>query len=157
MGQIQLVTFELSGEEYGIDILKVHEIKRLKEIGITYVPRAPEFVEGVINLRGDVIPIIDLAKRFELETEKNEKETRIIVVKQEEKYIGLTVDRVNEVLTIDSEVIEDPPQEISQINSFYISGIAKYEERLVIVLDIGNILSPREEEEITKTAVKGRK
>ncbi len=150
--QIQLVTFQLSGEKYGIDILKVHEIKRLKEIGITHVPRAPEFVEGVINLRGAVIPIIDLGKRFVLENKKADKETRIIVVKQEDKYIGLTVDRVNGVLTVEEEVIDEPPREISQINSFFISGIARYNERLVIVLDIGNILSPREDEALSKIA-----
>ncbi len=149
--QLQLVTFQLAGEEYGVDILKVHEIKRLKEIGITYVPRAPEFVEGVINLRGDVIPIIDLGKRFGLDNQKSDKETRIIVVKQDEKYIGLTVDRVNEVLNVEEEVIEEPPPEISQIDSFFISGIANYEERLVIVLDINNILSPREDAEISKS------
>lgn len=148
--QIQLVTFQLSGEEYGVDILRVHEIKRLKEIGITHVPRAPEFVEGVINLRGDVIPVIDLGKRFELENKKVDKETRIIVVKQEDKFIGLIVDRVNEVLTVDKEVIDEPPREISQINSFFISGIARYNERLVIVLDIGNILSPSEDEELAR-------
>lgn len=124
----------------------------MKEIGITFVPRAPEFVEGVINLRGDVIPIIDLGKRFGLENQKSDKETRIIVVKQDEKYIGLTVDRVNEVLNVEEEVIEEPPPEISQINSFFISGIANYEERLVIVLDINNILSPREDVEISKLA-----
>ncbi len=150
--QIQLVTFQLSGEEYGVDILRVHEIKRLKEIGITHVPRAPEFVEGVINLRGDVIPVIDLGKRFDLENKKVDKETRIIVVKQEDKFIGLLVDRVNEVLNVDKEAIDEPPREISQVNSFFISGIARYNERLVIVLDIGNILSPRENEELAKIA-----
>ncbi len=150
--QIQLVTFQLSGEEYGVDILRIHEIKRLKEIGITHVPRAPEFVEGVINLRGDVIPVIDLGKRFDLENKKVDKETRIIVVKQEDKFIGLLVDRVNEVLNVDKEAIDEPPREISQVNSFFISGIARYNERLVIVLDIGNILSPRENEELAKIA-----
>lgn len=146
--QLQLVTFILSGEEYGINILEVHEIKRLKEIGITYVPQAPEFVEGVMNLRGDVIPVIDLGKRFDLDNHKRDKETRIIVVKVEEKFIGLLVDRVNEVLTIDQSVIEEPPPEITQIDSFFISGIARYEERLVIMLDILNILSSGEQPEV---------
>ena len=149
-GQKQLVTFNLAGEEYGIDIIQVHEIKRLKEISITKVPRAPQFVEGVINLRGDVIPVLDLRKRFDLGENKMDRETRIIVVHLDGKSIGVLVDKVNEVLTVDNSSIDDPPQEVMQIESYFISGIAKKEDRLVILLDILNILSPQEEAEVAK-------
>lgn len=145
--QLKVVTFQLGKEEYGINILKVHEIKRLKEITITQVPRAPFFVEGVINLRGDVIPIIDLRSRFGVGEKRQDKETRIIVVNLDEKYIGLIVDRVSEVLNFDEDTIDDPPDEVMQVDTYFVEGIGKQEERLVILLDIDKILTAHVEHE----------
>lgn len=144
--QKQVVTFFLNEEEYGVDILGVHEIKRMREINITQVPRAPEFVEGVINLRGDVIPIIDLRTRFGMAKKEKDKETRIIVVYMNEKYIGFLVDRVNEVLTFGKEDIDDPPEEVIQIDSYFIEGIGKHDQRLVILLDTEKVLNSQEKE-----------
>lgn len=144
--QKQVVTFFLNEEEYGVDILGVHEIKRMREINITQVPRAPEFVEGVINLRGDVIPIIDLRTRFGMAKKEKDKETRIIVVYMNEKYIGFLVDRVNEVLTFGQEDIDDPPEEVIQIDSYFIEGIGKHDQRLVILLDTEKVLNSQEKE-----------
>lgn len=143
--QLQLVTFHLGEEEYGIDILMVHEIKRLKEIAITEVPRTPKFVEGIINLRGDVIPVIDLRVRFDLNENKSDKETRIIVVTLEKKYIGFLVDKVDEVINVSTNDIDLPPNEIVQVDTSFIQGIAKYKDRLVIILDVHSILTKKEE------------
>jgi len=148
----QLITFNLMEEEYGIDILQVDGIQRLKEITITRVPRAQEFIDGIINLRGDVIPVIDLRKRFELGSSPQDRDTRIIVVNVNEKLMGLLVDRVNEVTSVKEENIDEPPQEITQIDSQFIEGIGKTDERLIILLDIENILTSKEEEEISRLA-----
>jgi len=104
---MQLVTFSIGEEEFGVDILKVQEIIRTMEI--TKVPRAPIFVEGVINLRGKVIPIIDLRRRFGLETRAHDKHTRIIVIEISNMIVGFVVDSVSEVLRIPASTVEPPP------------------------------------------------
>ncbi len=143
--EFQLVTFYLGQEEYGINILQVHEIKRLKEIDITEVPRTPTFVEGIINLRGDVIPIIDLRERFSLGEKTRDKNTRIIVVTLAKKYVGFLVDRVNEVVKIGLTDIKLPPEEVVRVDTRFIEGIAKCKDRLIIVLDVDSILTIKEE------------
>jgi len=144
----QLITFFLSGEEYGIDILEVDGIQRLKEISITKVPQTDSYIKGIINLRGNVIPLIDLQERFDLGTGNLDKDARIIVVYFKEKLLGLLVDRVDEVVDIEVDSIEEPPEEIVPIENKYLSGIAKFEEKLVIILDIEKILSEKAEKEI---------
>ena len=134
---IQLVTFHLGREEFGVDILKVQEINRMVEI--TKVPQAPHYCEGVINLRGKVIPVIDLRKKFEMDVEEWTKNTRIIVCDVEGNVIGMIVDDVEEVLRIPSSTIEPAPEIVTSINSDYIKGVAKLEERLLIFLDISKI------------------
>ena len=104
---IQMVSFVIEREEFGVDILKVQEIIRLVEI--TRVPNAPSFVEGVINLRGRIIPVIDLRERFSFDHREADKDTRIIVVELEEKIVGFMVDAVREVIRVDRNVIEPPP------------------------------------------------
>src|SRR5512141_2159412 len=104
---LQLVTFNISQEEYGVDILKVQEIIRTMEI--TKVPRAPDFVEGVINLRGKVIPIIDLRKRFDMDSRDHDSQTRIIVIELNNMIVGFVVDSVSEVLRIPASTVEAPP------------------------------------------------
>ena len=139
---IQLVTFSIGEEEFGVDILKVQEIIRTMEI--TKVPRAPEFVEGVINLRGKVIPIVDLRKRFGLETRDHDKHTRIIVIEINQMIVGFVVDSVSEVLRIPANTVEPPPPVVSGLESEYISGVGKLQDRLLILLDLDRLLSNEE-------------
>ncbi len=139
---VQLVTFRLGNEEFALDILKVQEINRIVEI--TKVPKAPDFVEGVINLRGRVIPIADIRKKFHLKTKEVTKETRIIVVNIMNKTIGLIVDSVSEVLRIDSSTIQPPPPLIAGLDSDYIEGVGKLDDRLIILLDIDKIFTTGE-------------
>jgi purine-binding chemotaxis protein CheW len=139
---VQLVTFKLGNEEFALDILKVQEINRVVEI--TKVPKAPDFVEGVINLRGRVIPIVDIRKKFHLKIKEATKETRIIVVNIINKTIGLIVDSVSEVLRINSSTIQPPPPLIAGLDSDYIKGVGKLDERLIILLDIDKIFTTGE-------------
>ncbi|MGE4298581.1 MAG: chemotaxis protein CheW [Desulfovibrionaceae bacterium] len=138
----QLVTFSIGEEEFGVDILKVQEIIRTMEI--TKVPRAPEFVEGVINLRGKVIPIIDLRMRFGLTSREHDKHTRIIVIEINNMVVGFVVDSVSEVLRIPANTIEPPPPVVSGLESEYISGVGKLADRLLILLDLDRLLSTEE-------------
>jgi len=141
---IQLVTFSIGEEGFGVDILKVQEIIRTMEI--TRVPKAPDFVEGVINLRGNVIPIIDLRKRFGLETRAHDKHTRIIVIEINNMIVGFVVDSVSEVLRIPANTVEPPPPVVAGLESEYISGVGKLEDRLLILLDLDRLLSGEEKD-----------
>jgi purine-binding chemotaxis protein CheW len=144
---LQLVTFNISQEEFGIDILKVQEIIRTMEI--TKVPRAPEFVEGVINLRGKVIPIIDLRRRFGMDPRKHDNQTRIVVVELLGMIVGFVVDSVSEVLRIPADTVVPPPAIVSGIDSEYISGVGKLDDRLLILIDLEKLLSNQEHEALT--------
>ena len=135
---IQLVSFQIGQEEYGIDILKVQEINRIVEI--TKVPQAPSFSEGVINLRGKVIPVINLRKKFELDDKEWDKETRIVVCVVEGNIIGMVVDSVSEVLRIPQSAIEPTPDVVLSENSDYISSIVRLEESMLILLDLSQIV-----------------
>lgn len=139
---LQLVSFNLGKEEFAVDILKIQEINRMVEI--TKVPKSPEFVEGVINLRGKVIPIIDLRKRFNLPGSDISKQTRIVVVDIDNKVVGLVVDAVSEVLRLPASTVEPTPPIVAGIDSEYINGVGKLEDRLLILLDLNKILSKSE-------------
>lgn len=136
---LQLVTFSIGEEEFGVNILKVQEIIRTMEI--TKVPRAPEFVEGVINLRGKVIPIIDLRRRFGLAPKAHDKNTRIIVIEINNVIVGFVVDAVSEVLRIPASTVEPPPPVVAGVESDYISGVGQLQDRLLIMLDLDKLLS----------------
>lgn len=135
---LQLVSFNIGSEEFGVDILKVQEINRMVEI--TRVPQAPHYVEGVINLRGKVIPIVDLRKRFNLDVKEYDKNTRIVVVDIGGNIMGMVVDSVSEVLRLPSNTIEPPPEIAAGVNSEYIKGVAKLEDRLLIFLDLSKVI-----------------
>lgn len=135
---IQLVGFKLGDEEYAIDVLKIQEIIRLIEI--TSVPRMESYILGVINLRGKVIPVVDLRVRFELDRSDFDKKTRIIVVKFEKENIGFVVDEVTEVIRIDKSIVEPTPPLVGSIGQEYILGICKYMEKLIILLDIDRVV-----------------
>ncbi len=136
---LQLVTFSIGEEEFGVNILKVQEIIRTMEIA--KVPRAPEFVEGVINLRGKVIAIIDLRRRFGLVPKAHDKNTRIIVIEINNIIVGFVVDAVSEVLRIPASTVEPPPPVVAGVDSDYISGVGKLQDRLLIMLDLDKLLS----------------
>ncbi len=142
----QLVIFELADEQYGLDIASVESIIKIQ--GITAVPQAPAFVEGVTNLRGVVLPVIDLRKRFGLPSTEKNKETRIVVVEMGDTTVGMVVDAVTEVLRVPSESIEPPSPLVTTVDSTFITGIAKVEERLIILLDLGKVLSVREQSQL---------
>ncbi len=147
---LQLVSFNIGDEEFGVDILKVQEINRMVEV--TRVPNAPEYVDGVINLRGKVIPIIDLRRRFGMPRKEKDKNSRIIVVELAGKVLGFVVDAVSEVLRIPGSVTEPPPSIIAGIKAEYITAIGKLENRLLILLDLERVLTVDEHEELRKVA-----
>jgi purine-binding chemotaxis protein CheW len=138
----QFVSFRLGNEEFGVDILKVREIVRLQKIA--RVPQTPEFVEGVINLRGNIIPIINLRNKFGLEEIERDNNTRIIVFNVEGKIIGVIVDRVEQVLRLAEDLIELPPEIGTGKMQEYIKGVGKIDEGLLILLHIEKILTNEE-------------
>ena len=145
-GLIQLVSFHIGEEEFGVDILKVQEINRMVEV--TKVPNSPDYVDGIINLRGKVIPIIDLRRRLGMPAKSYDKDTRIVVVEMDGKIIGFVVDSVSEVLRISKSIVEPPPKMVGSIDSEFITAIGKLEDRLLILLDLESILSSKEREEL---------
>lgn len=147
---LQLVTFSIGEEEFGVDILKVQEIIRTMEI--TKVPRAQDFVEGVINLRGKVIPIIDLRRRFGFTSKEHDKHTRIIVIEINNMIVGFVVDSVSEVLRIPAATVEPPPPVVAGVESEYISGVGKLQDRLLILLDLDKLLSSEDMEALSQVA-----
>ncbi|MBQ9536564.1 MAG: chemotaxis protein CheW [Desulfovibrionaceae bacterium] len=136
--EIQLVTFRIGDEEFGVDILSVQEINRMLQI--TMVPRAPFFIEGVINLRGKVIPVVNMRTRFNKPAVEPNADTRIVVVDLGQKVVGILVDGVSEVLRIPSGLIEPAPPVVAGIGSEYIKGVGKLNDRLLILLDLDNLL-----------------
>ena len=148
---MQVVSFRLGSEEYGVDIAQVQEINRM--VSITHVPRAPKFMEGVINLRGQLIPIIDLRTRFGMPREDHTKNTRIVVTEIGTKRVGMVVDSVSEVLRLDTAQIEDAPEMISGVDTEYIRGVGKIDDRLIILLDLAKIISAGEKRELETTDV----
>lgn len=148
--EMQLVSFFVGDEEFGADILMVNSI--IRPMPITRVPNAPHFVEGVITLRGRVIPIIDLRKRLNLGTVEVTRKTRNIIVDIENNVTGFIVDSVSQVLRIPKSSIEPPPSIVAGIDSEYIIGVSNLDDRLMILLDFRKILNTREQaalEEVT--------
>jgi purine-binding chemotaxis protein CheW len=138
----QMVIFELSDECYGVNIAAVESI--IKMPAIRGVPHAPSYVQGIINLRGKVLPVIDLRQRFGLPSRLETRDSRIVVVNLDEAGVGMMVDSVSEVLTIQDADIEPAPRLVTTVDSAFITGIAKLENRLVILLDLVMILTPQE-------------
>ena len=148
---IQVVSFKLGSEEYGVDIAQVQEINRM--VAVTHVPRAPQFMEGVINLRGQLIPIIDLRARFGMPRAEHTKNTRIVVTEIGAKRVGMVVDSVSEVLRLPVEDIEPAPEMITGVDTEYIRGVGKIEDRLIILLDLARIISGSEKRELESADV----
>jgi purine-binding chemotaxis protein CheW len=142
----QLVVFNLANEHYGVDIAAVDGIVEMKPI--TTVPHAPSFVEGITNLRGEVLPVIDLRKRFSLPAGETTKETRIVNVEMDGTKVGMIVDAVTEVLRVAEEDIEPASPIVMTVDSAFITGIAKVDERLIILLDLAKVLSTEEQADL---------
>jgi purine-binding chemotaxis protein CheW len=150
VGTMQLVSFRLAQEEYGIEITKVQEIILMGEI--TRVPQTPDYIKGLINLRNTVIPIVDLRLRFGLVQENVTDETRIMVVNVCGKTLGIIVDAVSEVLRISHEQIAPPPPTVAGLGHEYLTGLVKLPNRLLILLDIDKILGEAEAAAVDATA-----
>lgn len=135
-----LATFFLAGEEYGVDVRLVQEIIRVG--AITQVPRAPGFIKGVINLRGRIIPVVDLKRKLNLGlVEEGARQSRIVVVKVRDRLIGLLVDGASQVLKVPVACIEAAPEEVVEIDTNFIRGVAKLEKRLIILMDLAKVLA----------------
>lgn len=143
---LQLVSFVIDKEEYGIDILNVQEI--IRSVEISRVPNAPEFVDGVINLRGKIVPVLDLRKRFGKPARSKDKDTRIIVIELGDKVVGFIVDKMKEVIRIPQSIIEAPPELSLDVNTKYITGIAKLEDRILVLLDLVQLLDGNEQAQL---------
>jgi len=141
--EYQLVVFTIGEEEFGVDISQVREIVRL--VQITYLPKAPVFIEGVVNLRGQVLAVIDLSKRIGLNSKERGETSRIIVVEVGENTVGMIVDSVSEVLRLSSDCVEDVPSLVdTEVPEHYIKGVGKLKDRLLVLLDLNKIMTPEE-------------
>ena len=149
----QIVSFRLANEEYGLDIMGVQEIILMGEI--TEIPEVPEFIRGLINLRGKVIPIVDLRKRFLLEACETTEHTRIVVVNASGSTLGIVVDAVNEVLRIEPSQIEPPPTSLVGVEQAYIKGLVKMADKIMILLNLDNILTTEDEAQISNGTAAG--
>ncbi|MDQ0253691.1 purine-binding chemotaxis protein CheW [Evansella vedderi] len=143
---LKAIVFQLRNEEYGVEVDQVRSIERLQHI--TRVPRSPEFVKGVINLRGVVTPIIDLRSRFGMEAQEYTDTSRVIIVSIEDMNVGLVVDGANDVIDVPIEAIEAPPEVVGGIEADYIRGIAKLDKRLLIILNLDKVLRTDEIKEM---------
>ncbi|MGD6803042.1 chemotaxis protein CheW [Rossellomorea aquimaris] len=135
---VKVIVFQLMGKEYAIPVSQVRSIEKVQHI--TRVPKAASFVKGVINLRGVVTPVIDLRIRFSLPEEVHSEDTRVIIAGVNDKEVGLVVDAANDVLDIPSEAIESQPEVVGAVEADYISGVAKLEKRLLVLLNLEEVL-----------------
>ena len=138
----QIVSLMLGGEKYGINIMDIEEILRMLEI--TKVPKAPSFVEGIINLRGQVIPIVDLRKKLGINVPEENGQTRIVNVNIKGKKIGFVVDSVDEVLRLEPETIDKAPGSSTGPEAYYIDGVAKRKNGMIILLNVHKLFNPNE-------------
>jgi purine-binding chemotaxis protein CheW len=142
---IQLVSFHLDNEEYGVEVLKVREIIRM--VNITHMPNTPPFVEGIINLRGKVIPIISMRKRFGLNDAENDHQTRIMIMDVGGELVGFTVDAVSEVIRVSASEIQPSPSVASSgVGQEYIAGVINHGDRLLVLLSLHMMFSNEEKD-----------
>ncbi|MBC8079426.1 MAG: chemotaxis protein CheW [Gorillibacterium sp.] len=141
--EIKVIVFSLGNEEYGVEVEKVKTIERVQHL--TRVPKTPAFVKGVMNLRGVVVPVIDLRGRFSLEETSYTESTRIIVVAVEELEVGMLVDSANDVIDVNTDTISDPPEIVGGIKAKYLRGVARVgEKRLLVLLNLREVLNKGE-------------
>jgi len=136
---VQLVTFRLGGETYGIDVMNVQEVLRISEIAP--VPGAPEYVLGIINLRGNVVTVVDTRARFGLPSSETDDASRIVIVESENQVVGILVDSVAEVVELNQSEIDVPPNVGNEDSARYVQGVANRESDLLIVIDLDKLLA----------------
>jgi purine-binding chemotaxis protein CheW len=146
----KLVVFELNGEAYGVEVGVVQSIIPMQHISV--VPGAPAFIEGVINLRGAVVPVVDLRTRFGLPLPASDRKSVIVIIELTGLQIGLIVDKVTDVIKMAQEVIESPSPLLTSVDTAYLHGIGKFKERLVILLNLTRVFSFEEQQALTATA-----
>lgn len=147
----QLVVFELSNELYGINIAMVESIIKMQ--AITKLPQTPAYVKGVTNLRGSVLPVIDLRTRFALNEKEDSRQTRIMIVTLGSVKAGIIVDGVSEVLRVSDESIEPLPPMVNSVDSIFLKGIVRLEDRLIILLELSRVLNLEEQKALEAVAV----
>ncbi|MFD2670081.1 chemotaxis protein CheW [Marinicrinis sediminis] len=141
--ELKVIVFSLGEEEYGVEVDKVQTIERMSPL--TRVPKTPDFIKGVINLRGVVVPVIDLRGRFNLPETDHTESTRIIIVAVNDIQVGMIVDAANDVIDVDTDHIEDPPEVVGGIKAKYLRGVAKIGDgRLLIMLNLSEVLNKQE-------------
>ena len=149
--EVKLAVFLLEGQPYAIDIMKIKQI--IRPLKITRLPKAPDFLEGVINLRGVVIPVIDMRKRFGLKARQGEEENKVIIASVDRKVVGVIVDDVTEVVPIPKSEIQPPPRVVRGVESTYLNGVCKYQDDILMILNLDEILTA--EEKISLSALSG--
>lgn len=141
--ELKVIVFALGDEEYGVEVDKVRTIERMQPM--TRVPKTPDFIKGVINLRGVVTPVIDLRGRFQLPETEATEHSRIIIVAVNDIEVGMIVDSANDVIDVNSDSIEEPPEVVGGIRAKYLRGVAKLDEnRLLIMLNLKEVLNKEE-------------
>ena len=151
INELQIACFRLGDDHYAVDIMRIKEIIRPQKL--TSLPKAPPFVEGVLNLRGTVIPVIDLRKRFDFPASTLDRNTRLLIVTVGRQLLGLAVDEVTEVLTLTPREIKPPPQMINGISAEYLVGVCLAKDSLIMLLNLDTILTDRESRELSDLAV----
>jgi purine-binding chemotaxis protein CheW len=146
MANSQLVVFKVGGEEFGIDIMKVFGIEKYQDI--VRVPNTPTYIEGMINLRGEVYPIYNLRKKFHMDIKQADENTKFIIVNTNDMMVGLIVDAVVEIIHIEENNMEAPPKLIAGSARRYIAGVGKVGQRMIIILDVDLIMNDQEQTEI---------
>lgn len=147
---LQLVVFSMAKEHYGVSIESVHEIVKVPDI--TEVPDAPGYLVGVINLRGKIVPVVDLRKRLKLQGMERTKFSRVLITENDGRLVGLLVDAVSEVLKVSPDSVDAPPEMIAAIGVEYITGVVKLEARLIILLDLKIVLSIEDMKKVAASA-----
>ncbi|MBP2033231.1 purine-binding chemotaxis protein CheW [Clostridium algifaecis] len=142
--ELKVLVFSINEEYYATDIMEIERILGYEET--TKIPDSPDFVEGVINYAGNILPVISLTKKFKIEDSANKEDSKIIVTKQDENKIGIIVDVVSEVRAVDESKIEAPPDIVSGISKRYIKGLIKIEDKIIILLNLSKILTEEEKQ-----------
>ena len=143
----QLISFTVGAEEYGLELLQVKEVIRMRPI--TWLPKAPLCVKGIINLRGDIIPIVDLRERFGLQHQRQTAKTRVIVVEVEGQPVGMVVDSASQVVRVPTDQFNPPPTAMGEGSRDFITAVGKTDDRLIIMIDVERILSTEEMSQIS--------
>jgi purine-binding chemotaxis protein CheW len=153
---IQLVTFQLGGEQYGVNIMEVEGIVKVEDVRA--IPHAPDYVEGIFNLRGEIIPVINLRRRFQLRTVELSEEDRLlsgfVIISIDDMHLAVVIDKVSRVVTVQTSDIQPPPQMISGIGAEYIRGVVHQDDGYLIILDVRRLFNLKELHELGRIGVR---